>query len=322
MSEEQGEYITEEEVSDAMEMLGAGYSVRIEPARKILERRGRETYEIEKAAFVKLSTAFKSELKDIDGNSLKVWLFISLSINRNTGMAFPGLRLIAKETNMAINTVQKSIETLTDLGLLTVYKEKRKTNLYEPTAYVSANKSDPEPVSPDDTDGESVSNSSETVSKLSQSVSPRVIHNQSNQNNHIPQKTKKTKDTLDLFLQPNKKVEEIEEMINHVEKVIGAPGSINYGKKSWEKAIKYLIEVKDKGWDFKVMWLHLNSEELKFKKDIPSIGSLMAKPDEVVRSWMPLAHAVQEETLPDLPHMRKYVPEEGNYVPNPYSTKR
>ena len=191
--EDQAEY--KADTDDALEMLGAGYrepSAVISGAHTVKELRGRQLHEVEKAAFVKLSTAFKSELHDISGNALKVWLFIGLSINRNSGMAFPALRTIAKQTNMAVNTVQNCIAELEGLGLMTVHKGKRRSNLYEPAVYVSANHTEPN-VSKTDTEDATVSKNDATVSKNDAIVSARVIHNQINQSNQTPANAEKRK---------------------------------------------------------------------------------------------------------------------------------
>jgi len=191
MSEEKPEYITEAE-----EMLGKGYeSVRIEPERSVIRRvNGKmEAYDI--PAFVKISTSFKSELATISGDALKVWLFIALSINRNTGKANPGLRTIADNVKLAVNTVQKCLQELENLNLLTVDRQSRKYNIYETPEYVSANRAEPT-VSSRDTDTETVSNFPETVSNSGETVSPSVILNQKNQSNQ-----KKPKgDLVDLEL--------------------------------------------------------------------------------------------------------------------------
>ena len=103
----------------------------------------------------------------------------------------------------------------------------------------------------------------------------------------MPTEMPTTKETED-------KITAIDDMIKHVDKVLDI--QLNYGLKKWEAAIKYLIEVKEKGWDIAVMWIHLNSDELKFKKDIPSIGSIMKDPEAVIKDWMPIAHAVKTDT--------------------------
>ena len=178
MSEEQAEYLT-----DALEMIGSGYAaVEIEHPRTVIQRREGKLQSIDKPAFIKLSTSFKSELAGISGDALKVWIFISLSINRKSERANPGLRTIANGVGLAVNTVQKALKELESVNLLAVYRGERRYNLYEVPEYVSANKSDPT-VSNRDTDSETVSNSGETVSNSVQTVSPSVILNQSNQSN-------------------------------------------------------------------------------------------------------------------------------------------
>jgi DNA-binding transcriptional regulator YhcF (GntR family) len=171
---EDNEYVTE-----ALELLH-GPSVEIESARTTIERRDGEFREVEKPAFVKISTAFKNELPDISGDALKVWLFISLSINRNNGRANPALRTIAKGVNLAVNTVQKSIKELEGHKLLSVNRDEKHYNIYEVPEYVSANRAEPI-VSNGDTTLKSVSNLKQSVSNSDESVSPSVILNQRNQ---------------------------------------------------------------------------------------------------------------------------------------------
>jgi len=175
--ERQTEYVT-----DAVEMLGKGYdhpAVEIEAPRQVIERRNGRMQEIERAAFVKISTAFKPEMRDIDEIALKIWLYIALSVNRHSGKAHPGLRTIAQECNFAVNTVRAALERLENkYALLVVHRGEKKYNIYEPVEFVSARR---ETVSADDTDGETVSDERETVSAKTQTVSPRMILNQINQ---------------------------------------------------------------------------------------------------------------------------------------------
>lgn len=179
-----GKYEVEENDNNALEMLGAGYepSVEISPPQKTIVRKDGELQEIERAAFVKISTSFKSELSSMSGDALKVWLFIALSINRKTEQAHPGLRTIAESVKLAVNTVRKAITELEELNLLAVDKETARYNIYEIPDYVSANRLDPS-VSNGDTPLETVSNSKETVSNSEETVSPSVILNQRNQKN-------------------------------------------------------------------------------------------------------------------------------------------
>lgn len=178
MSERQAEYVTE-----AMELL-KGTSVEIQPARTALVRENGEFREVEKPAFIKLSTAFKGELPSMSGDALKVWIFICLSINRKSERANPGLRTIAAGTGMGVNTVQSALKDLEGMNLLKVDRQSRKYNIYEAPEYVSANRQ--EPVSGLDTDGKTVSESPESVSENSQTVSgvrEDFLLNQSNQKN-------------------------------------------------------------------------------------------------------------------------------------------
>lgn len=177
MSEEQAEYLV-----DALEMIGAGYSVEIEQPRTVIRRKGGRLEEFDRPAFVKISTDFKQELAGISSDALKVWIFLALSINRNSGRANPGLRTISKNVKMAVNTVQKALVELEALGLVAVHRGEKRYNLYEIPDYVSANRAEPS-VSSRDTDLETVSNPDETVSNSAQTVSPSVILNQKNQKN-------------------------------------------------------------------------------------------------------------------------------------------
>ena len=90
------------------------------------------------AAFVKIYTNFKEMLPSIDANALKVWLFIALSINRESEQAHPGIRTLARDCRLAPNTVTACVKKLETLGLLAVDREKKKFNIYEIPAYVSA----------------------------------------------------------------------------------------------------------------------------------------------------------------------------------------
>lgn len=171
MSENQADYIT-----DAMKMLGSGYddspSVEIEKPRAVVERKGGKLVETERPAFVKIYTSFKDEMRDIDEIAMKVWLYIALSVNRDTGEAHPSLRTLSDRLGFAVNTIRSAIGRLEEKNLLVVERGERKYNRYFPADYVSARR---ETVSADDTDDKTVSAKGETVS-------PRVILNQINQN--------------------------------------------------------------------------------------------------------------------------------------------
>jgi hypothetical protein len=137
--EQQGDYITKEEIEEGLAMIGKGYedqpSVVVEPPRRRIERRGKEMLEVEEAAFVKFSTEFKSELADLDVYALKVFIYIGLSINFESGTAYPGVRKIAKETGMNKDTVGKAIEELESKGFLQVRRKDGSSNIYKPECY-------------------------------------------------------------------------------------------------------------------------------------------------------------------------------------------
>jgi DNA-binding transcriptional regulator YhcF (GntR family) len=160
------------DIDDAMEMLGAGYpSLEIEQERTVVSRRGGKLIEETQPAFVKISTGFKAEMRDLQPVDLKVWLYIALSVNRNTGTAWPGLRKIAEDCKLAVNTVRDAIERLEDEhGLLTVNRKEGASSIYTPSDYVSANHST---VSKSDTPAPTVSKNKPTVSNSAKTVSAR-----------------------------------------------------------------------------------------------------------------------------------------------------
>jgi DnaD/phage-associated family protein len=161
--QDQADYVTE-----AMELLEET-SIEIAEPHKVIERRGGKLIESDRPAFVKLYTDFKRELKTMDGDALKVWLYLALSINRYTKDARPGLRKISEDVGLAVNTVRAAIERLDkEYNLLEVEKEDGKGNKYHPSDYVSVTK---ETVSNRDTVPQTVSNSTGTVSKSDGTVS-------------------------------------------------------------------------------------------------------------------------------------------------------
>ena len=199
MTEEQAEYKVE--TQEAMEMLGKGYdhpSLEIHPQQTVISKRGWKMQEEIIPAFVKVSTAFKQEMESISGNAIKVWLFIALSINRDTDQARPGLRTIAKACNLSINTVTSMIKELEQHQLLSVDREGNKYNIYEIPEYVSVNSRG---VSKNDTVEQSVSIENQSVSKKSQSVSTGKGLTREPELNHINEEGKKTQNVFKLFEQ-------------------------------------------------------------------------------------------------------------------------
>lgn len=150
-NEEKGKYETE--VSDAMNMLGTGYeqpSVVVVPPRTITARHNGKMVELDEPAWVKFSTDFKSELKNMDEYALKVFIFIGLSVNFKTGKAFPGVRLIASETGMDKDTVTKAVEWLSEAGFLTIFRREGMSNIYKPMRYFSIGTVPPQGTPPEE----------------------------------------------------------------------------------------------------------------------------------------------------------------------------
>lgn len=172
----------DKEIEEALAMIG-GYehpSIEIVPAHSVIERRAGEFSEREVPSFVKISTNFKDEMGKVDEIALKVWLFIALSVNRVTNRANPGVRTIAAGCNLDKDTVTRAVKRLEEYGLLIVDRDSKKYNIYQPTGYVSANKSVPT----EGTIEESVPAEAESVPTKPESVPSRGGLNQSNQSNH------------------------------------------------------------------------------------------------------------------------------------------
>jgi hypothetical protein len=129
MSEQRPKYI-----DDALQMIGKGYepAAIIEEPRRRLVMGGQPGFEQQdSAAWVKLSTAFKAHIKELRGAPLAVWLYLSLSINRE-GIAFPGIRTMAAHLGYSHQGVLDAIKTLEEKGYLTVSRGEKRYNIYKP----------------------------------------------------------------------------------------------------------------------------------------------------------------------------------------------
>jgi DNA-binding transcriptional regulator YhcF (GntR family) len=178
MSEDRPDYMAD--TQDAMEMLGAGYETPLEihPQSTVIRRRGFEMTEEVVPAFVKISTGFKKELREIDATALKVWLFIALSINRNSENAHPSLETLAKNCGMGENTVIRAVRYLESAGLLSVSRANRKVNIYSIPEYVSANQKS---TSKTEADNKTTSVNQKTASQTYKTTSAYGRSNQINQ---------------------------------------------------------------------------------------------------------------------------------------------
>ena len=211
MSEQQAPYKTiNSEVDDAMEMLSKGYersSLEIHPQTTVIRRRGWEMVEEVIPAFVKISTSFKAELKDLSPIAFKVWGYLALSVNRNTEQAHPGIRTVARDTNLAQNTVIAAIKELEEKGLMTVTRGERKYNIYEFPLYVSANKKDAKTASPNEAVNKTASVNPQTASVKDETASELLRLNQRNQSNQIntralsKEKTEEANQMVDAILE-------------------------------------------------------------------------------------------------------------------------
>lgn len=150
MSELTGKYEVEESMENALAMIGYDQpTVVIEPPRTYTGMKRGKMVEIQEPAWVKFSTDFKGVLVDLDEYSLKVFIYIGLSVNFETGVAFPGVRKIAEDTGMSKNTVTKAISILEEKGFLTIWREDGTSNVYKPTRYISIGRTVPQDGTPE-----------------------------------------------------------------------------------------------------------------------------------------------------------------------------
>jgi hypothetical protein len=193
MTEQAPEYLT-----DAQEMMGSGYdqpTVVIEPPRTVIARQNGRMVEVDEPAWIKFSTDFKGELKTLDEYSLKVFLYISLSVNWKTGTAWPGLRKIAEDTGMDKDTVAKAVANLEKLTFLTIQKRFGDSNIYKPVRYISIGTVPPEGTPPSDENKE-LSHETPGLSDAS-----RVnLHNKNNKKEQESIVFEKANRTVDFIL--------------------------------------------------------------------------------------------------------------------------
>lgn len=248
MTEGKAEYKTiESDTQDAMEMLGTGYdhpSLEIHPQQTVIRRHGWEMREEVVPAFVKISTGFKQELLNIGGTALKVWLFIALSINRNTEQAHPGIRTIGKACDIkSMNTVTAAIKELEGLGLLTVNREDRKYNIYQIPDYVSANS---KTASKSDTDSDKLPQSNKQTASAHGGLTREPENNNQNwgkmrkeaKERKAKQQAEK-KDPVDFILTSSEKEQAYKAMEERVFKSTGLAVNETWRR---ERVIDFLIE--------------------------------------------------------------------------------
>lgn len=134
MSEEQSEYVTEQEVDEALEMLGKGYdnAAEIHPPKTIKVLRDSGLEEIKVWGWVKTSTQFIYHIKKLKGAKLAIWQVIALSIDEDGNCTLP-IRSIVKLSGYSRSEVMESINELGEMGYLSVVRQSGKKSIYEPS---------------------------------------------------------------------------------------------------------------------------------------------------------------------------------------------
>jgi hypothetical protein len=198
------------DLKSALEMIGKGYpSFKIEPPRKIIEGDFGNIEEKERPAYIKFSTAFKNRLENISGTALKVWIYISLSVNYD-GIAYPGIRTIAKYIGMSHQSVLSAIKELEKLGLLSVNRGVRKFNIYSVSSdYVTIGKGK-EPVKKLD--------SSNVMSQENKSMSQIYTPNESSGLDLNKKEQELNKNKTNSFENKNESTLPSKKSLNHLEK--------------------------------------------------------------------------------------------------------
>ena len=215
---------------------------------------------------------------------------------------------IMSMTGMSRNSVTKGADEAEAMGFITrTNSESGKSAEWELVIKSTPSKSEPP---------QSVT----TTPSIREPLPPQSVRDSIAAKESIKESIKETDHPL-FSKEANQKVQETESMINEVEKALGILDCVNMeGSGKWEKAIRYLIKMKkEKGWSFQVLWLYVNSDDVKYEKDKLSYGSLMKDPHALLKAWMPRAHAVQSEQIPDTKlYHKKYIPEASDeYIPNP-----
>lgn len=225
MSEQTAEYLTE-----ALEMLNGQPAAIIEQPRPQLTLRdgiGEEWT----VAWVKLSTAFKPHIKALKGSPLAVWLYISLSINKQ-GVAFPSMQKIADETGYSRQGVVDAIAILETLGYLKVRRGERRFNLYEPEFAAIGKMNEPSGcVNSVDSSGRCVK-SVDTLSKVNAPNESTPLYTNKNNKSQLD-----SSEIAKIEEQTNRKVDAI------LDQERQAIGKINYPKReSLPEPIRELID--------------------------------------------------------------------------------
>lgn len=122
-----------EYIEEAMEMLHGTPVVEFQPPSDTVIRDEDGQYHTTKTpAWVKFSTAFRSELARVKGAALSVYVCLGLHVN-SKGKAWPSIATICKETGYESEAVTRAIKTLKRLGLVRAEYRAGTSNQYTPT---------------------------------------------------------------------------------------------------------------------------------------------------------------------------------------------
>lgn len=131
--EKQGEYIVkQEEVHEALDMLGKGYEAayEIHKGESVIrdEEGGQQEYDT--GAWIKIAALFRNKhLKRLKGSRLGVWLCVVLHINQKNN-SHPSIETICEETGYSNREVIDCIRELEKSGYLTVIRGQERYNIY------------------------------------------------------------------------------------------------------------------------------------------------------------------------------------------------
>ena len=132
--ETQGEYVTKEEVEEALQLLHGEPVVQFEkPSSQIVETdNGLEL--VETLGWIKFSAAFRARmLRKLKGAKLAIFISICLHLNED-GDSFPGIKTICIETGYHRDTVMSEIQEMENIpGLMKVLRQRGKPNHYRPS---------------------------------------------------------------------------------------------------------------------------------------------------------------------------------------------
>lgn len=314
MSEDQAEYIT-----DALEMMGAGYdkAAIIERPRKThaIGDAGLEEYQL--FGWVKMSAKFCAHIKKLRGAKLSIWLCLSLNIDEDGECRLTQKELCAM-TGYSHTEVIDSVTELNEMGFLSVDRSGKK-NLYKPVFVAKGKGKNPLVKKLDSTPADSLESS------------PSYI-------NSVPTSIKKKKEytlTESDYEQVNTTVNAIiagsidpqilreKQAIDAFESAFGVERPWNWypaktsEEKTWRDFRAYVVEKYEA--DPQCFTRYVTWRNQKYSKGTMSNLAIKRNPQDFPDSWvMFLASDSMYGKEPVAP-IYKPLPEDTNvYVPNPH----